>query len=264
MKHTKFALAAALALSGAGASAGITGANGGIAANNAEMLLVVWSPTSESSYALDIGMTISQFNAISSVGGFSAAVTSAYVGTTLASAADARWAVLTYDTFGDPVPDPDDNQSLYTTVTKGSAFTPANPFLTADTLSNSISGWANFVAVTNTRGTNTSLANGAYLAPKTDAAAYFLDTSNNGGPTLSSNFAPGIGNVLGTASSFYRMSPTDIFDSSLPVTVQTFDGKWNFDGSTVTYTVAAIPEPGTYALLLAGLVAVGFVARRRG
>ncbi|MCB1995276.1 MAG: PEP-CTERM sorting domain-containing protein, partial [Rhodoferax sp.] len=28
-------------------------------------------------------------------------------------------------------------------------------------------------------------------------------------------------------------------------------------------TVAAVPEPGTYAMLLAGLAAVGFVARRR-
>jgi hypothetical protein len=36
----------------------------------------------------------------------------------------------------------------------------------------------------------------------------------------------------------------------------------NFDGSTVTIT-AAVPEPSTYAMLFAGLAAVGFVARRR-
>lgn len=39
----------------------------------------------------------------------------------------------------------------------------------------------------------------------------------------------------------------------------------NFDGAMITATspVAAIPEPSTYAMLLAGLCAVGFVARRR-
>jgi hypothetical protein len=40
----------------------------------------------------------------------------------------------------------------------------------------------------------------------------------------------------------------------------------NFDGTTVSLTstaVAAVPEPSTYAMLLAGLGAVGFIARRR-
>lgn len=35
----------------------------------------------------------------------------------------------------------------------------------------------------------------------------------------------------------------------------------SFDGTA--FTVAAVPEPGTYAMLMAGLAAVGFVARRR-
>jgi len=41
-------------------------------------------------------------------------------------------------------------------------------------------------------------------------------------------------------------------------------GTWRFDMATVSgVAVTAVPEPQTYALMLAGLAAVGFVARRR-
>ena len=38
-------------------------------------------------------------------------------------------------------------------------------------------------------------------------------------------------------------------------------GTWRFD--SVTIAAAPVPEPGTYAMLLAGLASIGFVARRR-
>ena len=37
----------------------------------------------------------------------------------------------------------------------------------------------------------------------------------------------------------------------------------NFDSTGLTFTVTAVPEPETAALMLAGLAAVGFVAKRR-
>ena len=41
------------------------------------------------------------------------------------------------------------------------------------------------------------------------------------------------------------------------------NGNKNFDSTGLTFTVTAVPEPETAALMLAGLAAVGFVAKRR-
>jgi hypothetical protein len=267
MHLNKFALAAALALAGASASATIVG--GGVpapASNNAEMVLVVWSATTQSSYAQDLGLTLSAFRASSGTLSFSAAATSIYTSSTLASATDAKWAVIGFDTYGDPLPDSAgiDNLSLLTTVSKTAAFTPTNPGMSGDQLQNATGVWGDWTGLTNQKGTHLTSANGSALVTVTDGAVYWLDPASGPAGNLYGNFAYNEGNAVGTSSSFYRFTATDPnYDYTLPVTVEKFGGQWSFDGTSVAYNAALVPEPGSYALLIAGLAAVGFVARRR-
>jgi hypothetical protein len=71
------------------------------------------------------------------------------------------------------------------------------------------------------------------------------DNNANFGVRVVSTFRPG----------------TMAYDASNPASTYSANGTWRFDG--VTVMAAPIPEPGTIALMLAGLAAVGFVANRR-
>jgi hypothetical protein len=48
-----------------------------------------------------------------------------------------------------------------------------------------------------------------------------------------------------------------------PAKVTPYAGTFSYDAGVLTYSVAAVPEPSEYALLLAGLGMIGFMAPRR-
>ena len=51
--------------------------------------------------------------------------------------------------------------------------------------------------------------------------------------------------------------------SNGPANVTSFNGGFEINGGSGSFIFAPVPEPETYAMMLAGLVAVGFVAKRR-
>jgi hypothetical protein len=106
-------------------------------------------------------------------------------------------------------------------------------------------------------------AGGIGAASATSGNAYLLTpaaapgTTMNGGLTFNYLFSNN------TSANFALLTSTAT--STEAALNAAYDGTFNFDyaAGTLTYTVAAIPEPDTYAMMLGGLAAAGFLIRRR-
>jgi hypothetical protein len=134
---------------------------------------------------------------------------------------------------------------------------------------NALGNLANWMAANNNFGSHRTpgVDNGANINTPADGFAWTNDLMKNnfnGNLTWSYLIANGetstfqwqqqlvanpIVNQFGSPSTIDSLSPAPIL--------------FTFDIATNQLTLAPIPEPGTYAMLLAGLAAVGFAARRR-
>jgi hypothetical protein len=68
--------------------------------------------------------------------------------------------------------------------------------------------------------------------------------------------------VVGTGGVRTSFSFPNVFSAN-GIRIDLYDSAWNNGIDNITYEVAAIPEPGTYALMALGLLALGVAARRR-
>ena len=71
------------------------------------------------------------------------------------------------------------------------------------------------------------------------------------------------GGAGGGDTAFYRMTVGSGFTGFNIASTNPYLGKGGISNVALYYTTAAVPESATYALMLAGLAAMGFVARRR-
>ena len=257
-------IAAALALAAAGsANAAIDKAVSG----NGELFAVVASKSLGYSFVADLGVKIDDFNTapaanymvdMSTYGqwaSFNAAV---------AGATDLKFAVIGLDSTGTGA----GLKRMYTTYAPGATVTntTSGNFQTAVT---NYDGWiTNLTLPGSNAGTDMTSAvanNGSAYSDSSFTTTYFF--GSNASSSLEAAKGKLAFSVLVNAGE--RANFGLVATASSPALKATLNELttadqyyWTLNGADLTY-VAAVPEPETYALMLAGLGLVGFVARRR-
>ena len=251
MKFKLKSILAAFALAGMSASA-MAAIQSGTAAGGSELVFYAFDDIAGTSYVKDLGVTFS---------GFLAAPTFSSVNI----AADSNWTSYKTSVGGDTG---NTRWGILANVFTGTGAGGFKILTTASGNAPTVSGQSSsiFSAVNGTFNTS-------YLGDLGDASAvsvnssYFSPASNlnsdNWSVLLQHNLAGKLkystDNAIGFTANFYQESRAA---GTAAPSISASIAQWQFDGSNLA-TVAAVPEPETYGMLLAGLALIGSIVRRR-
>ena len=255
MKALVAAAVAVMSVSGAANAALSSGAAG-----DGGLVLTVIDRSNGVSAAFDLGLSYSTF-AAGTVGASTSASWNLAAGDyadawsqffSLATASNVLWHIGSTDNLG--LSTTAGTKGFITTTREGAAITP---ILRTTQIANAATAFDKYVDAAAQLGNHGSVENGASVATSGSAYASVALTGNkffNIGPLATS----GLDTEQGVVQYLAGLGSTG-YETPLVYEGTFFLGA---DGA-LKYTVAAVPEPETYGLLLAGLALVGAAARRR-
>jgi len=245
--------AAALAFAGA-ASAAISDGSGG----STDLLFVGYNQTSASTYLYDTGISFTAFSATTAQDFNLGSVAAGWSAFATSAGANLRWSVTGWDSasalskFAATSNSTLASFSLIQRNGSTSAIQGGNP-----------DGWVSDVNLQLGAATAGSLTGAAAWNDATWGMAdnLFGATVNTGGTTV-------VTGKVGDQMKFFQVAQSSISPNSLSTVTQYGTNGTNYwtltAGNHLVYNATApVPEPSTWAMLIAGLMMVGSIARRR-